>query len=256
MLELIRTLLKRVLQVDVGPPEAPLGEHPEMFQASQKHLTYLMALWAIRHGSIALFAFVPLAGGLCAALVKTDHEAFAAAVVVAMLAFFAVFAVFGYASIRLDWEMRWYVLTDRSLRIREGIVFMREVTLTLANVQELKVSQGPIQRALGITDLIVDTAGGGGSAASGRASIYGHEGMLRGIDNGSDVRKKIEARVKQRRGAGLGDPDENPGRSGGHHEIARGVAGVALDDVAFVSALRELRDEVKRLRGVAILDTK
>lgn len=138
--------------------------------------------------------------------------------------------VVGYASIRLDWEMRWYVLTDRSLRIREGILSIREITLTLANVQETKVAQGPIQWLLDISDLIVDTAGGGGSPAVD-GSVHGHQGVLRGVGRGSDIRKKIEERVKQRRGAGLGDPDEHAD----HDERSDPL----------VTALEGVRDEVR-----------
>ena len=247
MLDLVRTILQRVLKLHGGMPEAPVGEHPEMFRASSKHLTYLLALWALRTGVTGMALLVPLAVAAVALAQRQDMPGLAIALVVVFVVLFGAFAFVGYASIRLDWEMRWYVLTDRSLRIREGIVLMREVTLTLANVQELKVSQGPIQRALGITDLIVDTAGGG-AAAGAKGSIDSHHGVLRGVENGSDLRSRIESRVKQRRGAGLGDPDDHPGHPPGHALHALGAA-VAND--AFLAALRELRDEVKQLRGAA-----
>ncbi len=40
---------------------------------------------------------------------------------------------FTYALIRLDYEQRWYLVTDRSLRIRAGIWKVREMTLRDCN---------------------------------------------------------------------------------------------------------------------------
>ena len=36
---------------------------------------------------------------------------------------------------RLDYELRWYVVTDRAARLREGILVLTEMTFTLVNVQ-------------------------------------------------------------------------------------------------------------------------
>ena len=54
------------------------------------------------------------------------------------------------ALVKLDFEKRWYVVTDRSLRVREGIAFVREATVTFAKIQNISMSQGPVQRALGM----------------------------------------------------------------------------------------------------------
>ena len=67
--------------------------------------------------------------------------------------------LFALALVRLDFEKRWYLVTNRSLRVREGVVKLREMTITFANIQNISISQGPIQRLLGIADLRVDTAG-------------------------------------------------------------------------------------------------
>lgn len=241
MLDLVRGALSRFLKVTADPPEVPLGEHPEVFRASPRHLTYLLVAWALKLGVLAL----SLGGGMIGASIALAAEGrpFVAVVMGTITAGYLAFhALVSYAAIRLDYDMRWYILTDRSLRIREGIVHVREVTLTLANVQELKVSQGPIQRLLGLTDLIVDTAGGG-SAASGHGggSVYGHHGVLRGVDRGGDLRAKIETRIKQRRGAGLGDPDE--------HVDAPAPAPAPTD---LIHALRAVRQETAALREALV----
>src|SRR6187402_2309072 len=50
---------------------------------------------------------------------------------------------------RLNYEMRWYIVTDRSLRIRSGVVWLREMTMTFANIQTIRVNANPIERWLG-----------------------------------------------------------------------------------------------------------
>lgn len=231
----MRRFLVRFLRVERGPPEVPAGEHPEVFRASPRHLTYLLVAWAARFALVSLSLLGAMGGAAAAILEEGKHPALAPVLVGAALAFVVIHGFLSYASIRLDWEMRWYILTDRSLRIREGIVSVREVTLTLANVQELKVTQGPIQRLLDLTDLVVDTAGGGRATTQGDGSVHGHQGVLRGVDRGGDLRTKIEARVKQRRGTGLGDHDE-------HDEPDAAV------DTSLVAALGAVRDEARALR--------
>jgi hypothetical protein len=55
--------------------------------------------------------------------------------------------------LRLDWEARWYMVSDECLRIREGLFRTHERTMTVANIQNLSVRRGPLQKLLGIADL-------------------------------------------------------------------------------------------------------
>lgn len=236
LLDPVRRGLLGFLRVSTAPPEAPGGEHVEIFRASPRYLTYLLLAWALRSAAmvLALGGLVVGAGIGIVTEEKVWWPVFLLGGVTGTFLF--VFTFISYATIRLDFEMRWYVLTDRSLRIREGIAHMREVTLTLANVQDIKVSQGPLQRLLDLTDVEVDTAGGGGgAAAAARGSVHGHHGVLRGVDKGSELVAKIRSRVQQRKGTGLGDVDE-------HHDES-----AAADP--FLVALREVRDEAKALRA-------
>ena len=83
---------------------------------------------------------------------------------VALLAFVGQ-AALTYFSLRLNYEMRWYKVTDRSLRIRAGVWNVHEMTMTFANVQNISITQGPLERLFGISDVRVETAGGGGGTA-------------------------------------------------------------------------------------------
>src|SRR5690606_2799937 len=78
-------------------------------------------------------------------------------------------AIFSLAVLRFDFDMRWYILSDRGLRIREGILTVREKTMTFANIQNIAIRQNPIQRLFGIYDVEVRSAGGGAGDAHGAA---------------------------------------------------------------------------------------
>ena len=77
--------------------------------------------------------------------------------------------VIAYVAIHLRYDTTWYVLTDRSLRIRRGIWIIHETTISFENVQNVEVRQGPLQRYFGIADVIVQTAGGGARHSKGEA---------------------------------------------------------------------------------------
>ena len=163
---------------------------------------------------------------------------------IAGLVFLFVQAPLTYVMVRLDYEMRWYIVTDRSLRIREGIASVREMTMTFANVQNLTIQQGPIQRLLGISDLRVRTAGGGSGdkdeEKDDKDAGSMHVGYLRGVDNAREIRDTILARLRHVKGAGLGDPDDETAPGG----VARTVEGDLL------SAAQELLGEARALRRI------
>jgi membrane protein YdbS with pleckstrin-like domain len=122
---------------------------------------------------------------------------------------FLVQLPFSFFVARLDYEFRWYSLSDRSLRIREGILSLREKTMTFANIQQISIRQNPLQRLLGISDVRVETAGGGSSGSSeGGGPSHGehmHEAHFRGVTHPEEIRDLILARVRVHRDAGLGE---------------------------------------------------
>ena len=144
------------------------------------------------------------------------------------------------AIVHLDFELRWYILSDRSLRIREGILRVKEKTMTFANIQQISIHQNPIQRLLGIADVHVSTAGGGGGEG-GEAGESMHEAYFRGVDNAEEIRRAIQDRVRLHRDAGLGDPDEPEPR-------ALPMATPAGSAEAALHAARELLQEMRALR--------
>jgi hypothetical protein len=86
--------------------------------------------------------------------------------------------------------------------------------MTFANIQNLSIRQGPLQRLFGITDLRVRTAGGGqaagGSDHETAEAANMHLAFFRGVDNAEAIRDLIMDRMRGLRDAGLGDPDDLP----------------------------------------------
>ncbi|HEY4248880.1 MAG TPA: PH domain-containing protein [Lacunisphaera sp.] len=112
-----------------------------------------------------------------------------------------------YAARRLDYELRWYMVTDRSLRLRYGVWKITESTMSFANVQQVVVSQGPLQRWLGLANVEVKSAGGG-TVSPKQEEHDMHTGIFQSVTNAPQIRDLILERLRQFRAAGLGDPDE------------------------------------------------
>jgi len=149
-----------------------------------------------------------------------------------------------YALRRLEYEQRWYIVTDRSLRLRSGVWQVREVTMSFANLQQITISQGPLQRLLGLADVRVQSAGGGGGATPGHPQGGGddaHLGYFRAVDNAEEIRDLITERLRRFRESGLGDPEEAAA-------VAPAAGSPAGSTPAAREAAKELLGEVRILR--------
>ncbi|MEO6002251.1 MAG: PH domain-containing protein [Opitutus sp.] len=113
-----------------------------------------------------------------------------------------------YAVRRLDYEMRWYMVTDRSLRLRHGIWNVSESTMSFANIQQVVVTHGPLQGLLGLGDVKVQSAGGGGGEKHQARENDMHRGLFHSVTNAAEIRDLILERLRRFRESGLGDPDE------------------------------------------------
>lgn len=146
-----------------------------------------------------------------------------------------------YAVRRLDFELRWYMVTDRSLRLRHGVWRVSESTMSFANVQQVTVTQGPLQRLLGLADLKVQSAGGGSVHAAGKqAGDDMHVGLFRHVTNAAEIRDLILERLRRFRESGIGDPDDAKGLTA---ETPPAEKGPALE------AARELLAEARAWRA-------
>ena len=238
-----RQFCERLLRIPPDP-EPPPGDESStrLFRAAPTYYKYLLIVWALK-SLLALFivssAMIgPVIGAIVTA--KKGNQAGLLLLLIPGVAFTIVIVLrlFALALVRLDFEKRWYVVTNRSLRVREGVVIVREMTVTFANIQNIAISQGPIQRLLGLADLRVDTAGGGAINAQKHQGQNLHTAWLRGVNNASEVREVIQDRLRTFKDTGLGDHDDRPTVE-------------PSTTTAILAALRELDHEARALRETA-----
>jgi uncharacterized membrane protein YdbT with pleckstrin-like domain len=235
MPEVLKSLLLRVLRVPAEPTAPQGGRVIRVFRAAPGYLRLKLAMWGLQQLATAaglVFGLVLVS----AALREVEHAWVRAGLLAIETIAWGGFLLqlpFTLAVLWLDFDMRWYILSDRSLRIREGILSVREKTLTFANIQQISIRQNPLQRVLGIADVQVSTAGGGSARGEhgGGLGESMHEAFFRGVDNAEEIRAAIRERVRLHRDAGLGDPDEPDATPS-----------------AALAAAEELRDEMRALR--------
>jgi putative membrane protein len=71
----------------------------------------------------------------------------------------ALAALWGF----LSWRATTYTVTGNSFRLRQGVFQKNERTIPLEHVQSVDIVQGIIQRAFGVVEVRIETAGGGAS---------------------------------------------------------------------------------------------
>jgi membrane protein YdbS with pleckstrin-like domain len=203
MYEWLKRLILPWLRVEDSEPHPPAGHDPyatlRIERADAGFLRLRMLQWRLY--AVAWGAGIALAS---VALIITDWRLLL--LVIPLVALAVAKAATLYVTMRLDYEMRWYVITDRSLLIREGVWNVQEITLTFANAQNVRVTQGPLERWFGFSNVEVETAGGGGGSAE--AGSTRHRARLRGLANPQEVRSVILEMLRKHRTAGLGDPDD------------------------------------------------
>jgi membrane protein YdbS with pleckstrin-like domain len=234
-------------RVPKDPPALPVhvGDSVRSFRPAEGFLRYLkLKFWVV----LVIFD-VGIMGGWLAIFIV--HRLIGLILLAPALAVAILPDIVAYVAIHLRYDSTWYVMTPRSLRIRRGIWTIRETTITFENVQNVIVSQGPLERWFGISNVLVETAGGGGAPASGGHAQHAqrmaaHRGYLEGIDNGPEIRDMIMAAVRRSTSAGLGDE---------RHPAAAPAAPPATDarfgwTAEQLRLLTEVRDAAARLAAV------
>jgi putative membrane protein len=91
----------------------------------------------------------------------------------------------------LSWRATTYAVTGNSFRLRQGVLQKNERTIPLEHVQSLDTVQGIIQRAFGVYEVRIETAGGGVSEP---------DASLAALDRGAaqTLRREIEGSHAER----------------------------------------------------------
>ena len=216
-------------------PERPEGS-PEsilVFRAGTNFYLWSVLEWAIRTAAFALILAIGTAG-IAASLERASAWGQVALTWTLGLVWvlFAFTAVVTFVARRLSYRLHWYIVTDRSLRIRSGVFQVNELTMTYGNIQEIRVSAGPLQKLLGLADVEVQAAGGGGGNPKQRTD--GHNGRFKGLSNADAIRDLLQDRLRQYRDSGLGEAAPHQTHASERSEI---------------DAARELLDEARALRA-------
>jgi membrane protein YdbS with pleckstrin-like domain len=241
-----------ILRLPTAGPDPPPGSgHVRVFRAAPNFMKYNVVRWVLRQvgAVIGLVVGVGFISGLPDGLWPLRIiEAIGVGVFVAQLPV-------SLAVVWIDFNRRWYLVTDRSLRIREGVWTVHERTMSFANVQNLEIRQGPVHRLLGIAALEVRSAGGGhgktAEAQGGKQIADLHVAYFRGVDNAEEIRDLILARLRGLRDSGLGDLDDRdePLTPAAPRESGPIAPRPSLASPRALAAARELLAEARALRA-------
>jgi uncharacterized membrane protein YdbT with pleckstrin-like domain len=230
MYDFVKALLLPLLRVEEAKPEPLPGHEGELLQiirACPEYLRYKLFFWKLYTTLWGLAVVI-----VSTVLIVMDTRF--VLLVVPLLVFAVSKSAIFYVATRLDYEMRWYVITELSLLIRQGAWIVREICLTFVNAQNVQATQGPVQRVFGFSNVVVDTAGGGSKGGEEGAQM--HRAVLRGLSNPDEVRDLILGLLKRHRSVGLGDPDDQPESS--------------VQESISTESLNEIWQETKQLRAV------
>ncbi len=247
MYSTFRNTCERLLKIPPDPESPPGDEHStRVFNAAPNYFRYLLILWALK-SALVLFIVcmavgMPTAVGAFALVQHGHHDGLLLLLIPSLVLVLAVLIrLFMLAVVSLEFEKRWYIVTDRSLRIRDGVISVQEMTVNFANIQNISISQGPVQRVLGIADVRVDTAGGGAVSGQQEKRENLHTAWFRGINNGNEIRELIQQRLRHLKDAGLGD----------HDDRSHAIPAAVTNSAASLAVLREMLTEAKKLREAA-----
>jgi putative membrane protein len=84
-----------------------------------------------------------------------------------------IWAIFGRAAHKKQYESLGCDLTERSLNIRRGFMFKVQMNIPLDKITDLAVNEGPLLRYFGLCSLRIETAGGGQGSTMGQAVLPG-----------------------------------------------------------------------------------
>ncbi len=225
LVKILRPLYLPLLKLQLAAPHLPEGTTLVRELKPQAGWLTLRYLGVLLGAAGPVFA-ASVSGVLLVAALKGTGAVLAGLIALAILGLVG----FGLVAARIDFELRHYLVGDKSLRVSHGAIVRREVTLSYANVQNLEVTQGPLEGLFKIKTLTISTAGG--SAAPGTVNL--HEARLEGLSNAEEVKQLILGMLKGHKDAGLGEPPDAAHSAG-------------LD----TAALEEVRTAAVNLRNVA-----
>lgn len=203
LVALLKPLVVPLLKLDFSPPHLPEGSTlVRHLRPSESWLTYkyLVAAFSLLGQVIGTLV-------ACIALLSEVRAGWFWAVVLVLVQLATL--SFALVTTRVDYELRHYLVGDRTLRACMGALSRTEVTLSYANVQNVEVLQGPLERLFGFKSLILTTAGA--DTTPGTADNL-HVVTLVGLTDADAIKTLVLEMLKKHRDSGLGDAPEGDAR--------------------------------------------
>lgn len=193
---LLRPVFLPLLRLELTPPHLPEGTSlVRALKPTEQWLAYrfLAVLFGL------LNQLIGAAVGAIALVMSGGRWGLVLAVLIALVEV----GVVGFALVatRVDYELRHYLVGDRSLRVAQGAWKREEVTLSYANIQNLEVTQGPLERLFGFKSLSISTAGSDG----GPGDATSHVVSLVGLEDADELRGLMLNMLRRHHDSGLGD---------------------------------------------------
>jgi len=251
--EAIREWVRTILRLPRGNPSLPTTDPAELrvVNPSPDYLRYSLLWYWVGLATAGPIVLLSEIGGLVAA--AASKEALLSVVLLVGSVLLVLLTLggfwFRYFTVTLEVEMLRYTFSERAMRLRRGVMHLEEVTISYANIQNIRFLQGPIQRIYKIADLVVDTAGGGSRMAGGNPEMEGftgHRGLIKGVADPAGLRDWLLARMRQCRGAGLGDGTDVHADPAGHSLVIESLP------PAFGKHLAAIRDELRAANAAIV----
>ncbi|MBX3373368.1 MAG: PH domain-containing protein [Phycisphaeraceae bacterium] len=238
-------ILVRLFRVPDDPPGLPPDSGTQRtMRPAPGYLRWQRIQLAMLFGPLVVLL---LAGGAVAAIASLTAGAWWTwLIVVAAVPPVALLALVSWVAVHLRYRATWYVIGGSAVRLRRGIWIIRETTITLENVQNCSVRQGPLQRICGISDLVLETAGSA-APAPGKNPLTLNEARFEGLTDASALRDELMRAVRASRSAGLGDDDAVDVVDAGRRArpSSAGVDHLALDSIRLGPAHRAVLEDIR-----------
>lgn len=226
LLRLLKPIFLPLLKLDLTAPHLPEGTSlVRSLKPSEQWLAYryLQTLFGFLNQFIGV--------GIAVIALVAKLKGWGLAIALGVFVVEGFFIGLALVTTRVDFELRHYLVGDRSLRVAQGAWKREEVTLSYANVQNIEVNQGPLERLFGFKSLTISTAG----ADTTPGAENSHLVTMVGLQDADEVRALILGMLKQQRDTGLGETGATPPTPTGLslarlHEVK--VAALALRDAA------------------------
>ncbi|HEU0085604.1 MAG TPA: PH domain-containing protein [Candidatus Paceibacterota bacterium] len=109
-----------------------------------------------------------------------------------------------YVWARLTYKYYRYELAENGFKKESGVIYKKYVTIPYDRIQNVDIYRGIIDRLLGLSDLQIQTAGGGMMGGRGMRGM-GSEGRLKGLSavDAEKMRDELVERARQSKNSGL-----------------------------------------------------